>query len=201
MKLPEPGHYEPCPAGTHLATCYEVIDFGSHAFQEGDPRKPQIWIGWELCEEVMDDGRPWVIGRQYTLSSFETAKLRTHLEAWRGSPFKDEDFGPQGKFDIRNLIGASCLINVEHVVNAKGVTKAKPAAVMVPQKGTPRKIKPTNPQVYFSLDPAEFDVATYDGLPEWMQDKIAKSPEWAALRAPAGAVDDEPESVEVDVPF
>ena len=189
MKLPKPteGSFEPAPAGNHLAVCYRLVDLGT---QESPMygAKHQILIGWELTDCMMDDGRPFVIGRRYTLSSHEKARLRHDLESWRGKRFEDRDFGPDGAFDIRNVIGVGCFLNVVHS-DHDGKTYANIEAVAALPKGTPAPTLANSP-VYLSLDQGEFDSDVFNGLSDRMRETIAASPEFQALqpRRKAGPV-------------
>lgn len=208
MKLPVPsegGKFERCPEGNHVAVCFEVIDIGTvETTYLGETKKQRkIWIGWEISNETMEDGRPFVIGKRYTLSSFEKATLRKDLESWRGRKFKDEDFGPGGLFDIKQVIGKGCLLNVVYT-EKEGKTYANIETVAALPKGT---VTPplVNKQTYLSLDPDEFDPAAYESLGERMKATIAESPEFKGLEnlvllsqsgAPAAGPDDDD-----DIPF
>lgn len=180
MRLPTPaaGTFEKCPAGNHLATCYEVIDLGTQAVKtmDGERMKRQIWIGWETPHELMEDGRPFVIGRKYTLSGHEKSSLRKDLESWRGKAFSTEDFG---SFQIEKLIGKSCFLNVVHTQNGDK-TYANISSVAALPKGT-ASVEPVNAPVYFSLDAEDFAATVLEGLSEYFQGVITSSPEYAAL--------------------
>ena len=123
------GDFEPPPAGNHRAVCYRVIDLGTQQTEYQGQTKYQrkIMLSWELCDEIMpargDFGpKPFSMSQRYTFSSHEKAVLRQHLESWRGVPFQDSDFGPGG-FDIRNVLGKSCLLNVVHEIKNGKITQ------------------------------------------------------------------------------
>ena len=183
MKMPVPVSgegFERCPAGNHLAVCYEVIDLGTQesTFNNEVKKARKVWIGWETPHETMEDGRPFVIGRRYTLSGHEKSTLRKDLESWRGKSFTDEEFGAEG-FDIQSVIGKACFLNVVH--NEKGdKTYSNIASIAALPKGTttPELI---NSQVYFSLDPVDFDHEVYNALSDRMKETIAASPEFQKL--------------------
>jgi hypothetical protein len=182
MKLPTPtsGSFEKCPPGNHLATCYEVIDLGTQTIeskQYGTNTRHQIWIGWEIPNETMEDGRPFVIGRKYTFSMSDKSAFRKHLESWRGKPFSDADYET---FLVENLIGAGCFLNVVHSTNGDK-TYANIEAVAALPKGT-KAAELINDRVFFSLDPDEFDQDVFNGLSEYFQGLIQQSPEWQALK-------------------
>jgi len=187
MKLPEAsasGTFEKCPPGNHVAVCYEVIDMGTQETSFGE--KYQVWIGWETPEEKMEDGRPYVIGKRYTFSMNEKANLRQDLESWRGKPFKDEELGAGGSFEVQNLIGQGCLLNVVHVDKGEN-TYANIQTVAPLPKGM--KSPPlTNDRTFLCLDPSEFDRDTFDGLSDRMKETITKAPEFSALNGKGGTV-------------
>lgn len=181
MKLPAAsgGSFEKCPAGNHLACCYEVIELGT---QDGGTFGPkhEIWIGWETPNETMEDGRPYVIGKRYNLSMNEKATLRLHLESWRGKPFTDNDIGPSGTFELQDIIGQACFLNVVHT-ERDGRTWANIEAVTPLPKGV--KSEPlVNERKFIALNKEEFDQEAFDSLSERMQEMIKSSPEYQALK-------------------
>lgn len=186
MKLPsnEGGTFEKCPSGNHLAVCYQVVDLGTQQTNYGPKRR--VWLGWETPHETMDDGRPYVIGKQYTLSANEKATLRKDLESWRGSPFKDSEFGPAGTFEIQSVIGHGCFLNVVHTESGERVYANVQTVAPMP-KGT-NAPEPINTPTFVSLDPEEFDSEAFDRLSDWMKQKVAASPEFKKLGAKASAV-------------
>lgn len=108
------------PVGVFAARCWSMVDLGTQRVEfQGDVKhQRKVQIGWELFGEdengeplVTDDGLPMVISKRYTLSLSPKSRLRPDLEAWRGRPFTDEE--AKG-FDLHNLIGAPCMINVTH---------------------------------------------------------------------------------------
>lgn len=195
MYLPEPtaGDFELAPAGTYLAVCYRVIDLGTQksTFQGKEKSAHKILISWELQGEdsMMKDGRPFTIGQRFTWSMHEKASLRKTLESWRGVAFTERDFGPHG-FNIKNIIGKSCLLTVAHkeegdkiYANITAVTK-----LMKGMQGNP----PVNEKLYLWLHREYFEESTFHKLGQGLQGIIMKAPEYAELQAPA-TVPGEPE--------
>jgi len=185
MPTPNGGDFMPPPAGTHLAICYRVIDLGTQLSEyQGETKSAhKIMIGWELCEERMEDNRPFSISQRYTFSSHEKSRLRQDLESWRGTRFHDSDFaGPPNGFHVRKVLGVPCLLNVVHNTRG-GKTYANIAAISKPVKGmaVPALV---NEKVYLSLDPGEFSEETWDKLSSGLRAIIEKSPEYQQLRRP-----------------
>lgn len=185
MKMPKPsegGNFQRVSEGLHYAVCYQVIDLGTQVVEWQGERKEQrkVQISWEVPEErVEDTGHPCSIHNRYTFSSHEKAKLRHDLESWRGKSFTDEELDPDNPkgFDIRNLLGKACQINVVHN-ERNGKTYANIASIVPPPKGkqTPDT---ENEHIYFSMDnPAEFDRDAFNKLPDFLQEIIRKSPQY-----------------------
>lgn len=190
--LPKPGEnsFQPVPQGNHVAICYRVIDLGT---QDGEymgkkNRRHKLLVSWELPDEKMDDGRPFTIGKKYTWSTEEKASLRKDLESWRGKAFTAEDFGPNG-FDIKNVIGVPCLLNVVH--DKKGdKTYSNIASVARLPRGMSAP-SPVNKPVYLWLSKEEFSINTFDSLSDNLKEAITQSPEYRALSEPERVVDED----------
>ena len=111
--------FTPCPAGSHIAVCCDVVDLGliETNYKGQKPKKQhKIKIVWQT-PEIRDDGKPFLVSKRYTNSLHEKAALRKDLEAWRGRSFTDEEL--QG-FDVETVISVGCMLGVIH--NASGGT-------------------------------------------------------------------------------
>ena len=170
---------EPTPAGTHHGVCYGVIDIGtqpSNNPQYADTHR--CIIMWELPQlrlEIEKDGekldKPRVISRELTISLSEKSHMRPLLESWRGRPFNMEELVA---FDLANLVGANCLLNVIHK-DSNGKTWANVAAAS-PLLSNMEKLKPENDTIFFSMD--DHGLLVPENIPEWIQNKIMNSREW-----------------------
>lgn len=179
MRLPEENSFTPPPAGAHTAVCIGFVDMGTQAsfYEDGKPSH-KVRITWEI-DEQMDDGRPFTISKTYTWSMNDRATLRSHLESWRGRPFKKEDFGPNG-FDTKNLLAKPCTLTIQHK-EVNGQERAVVAGVAPPMKGV-KAFTPHNPLTYLTLDADSFSQEVFDGLGEKTREAIAGSPEYVALK-------------------
>lgn len=148
------GDFTPCPAGLHRAVCIAYIDLGT---QEGQKYmcpgetvwKQQVVIMWETPDETIEvDGetKPFVVSKFYTKSLSDKANLTADLESWRGRSFTKEEL--KG-FDLDNILGAPCQINVVHETKNNKV-RARVANVLPLSKGM---VKPTP-----SIKPWRYDV-------------------------------------------
>ena len=171
--------YEPTEAGVHHGVCYAVIDIGtqpSNNPQYADTHR--CMIIWELPSlrmEFESDGeqfnKPRVISRELTISLSEKSHMRPMLESWRGRPFNGEELMA---FDLQNLIGVNCLVNVVHK-KVETKTYANVMAVM-PLSKDMQKLQPENPTIFYSMEDNGLNFP--DTIPEWIQKKIHNSIEY-----------------------
>lgn len=183
-------------AGAVLGRCYMVADLGTQdtSFQ-GKPKKAhKVLLSWELAQP-MEDGRPFSISSRYTLSLFDQAILRQHLESWRGKTFTDEELAG---FDVKNVLGKYCFLSIVH--NKEGEkTYANVKGIMPVPKGM-QKFEPVNKDVHFDIDTSDINI-----IPEWVQNVVKKSDEWkakgAAPAAGARANGNKFDDMEDDIPF
>lgn len=202
--IPRPGSdFEITPEGTFPAVCYRIIDLGTQPqTYKGQPSEPKhvVMISWELHDEdtMMSDGRPMTAHRRFTWSMSPKANLRKTLEAWRGKPFQDSDFDT---FDIRNLLGVGCLVQITHR-EREGNTYANVGAVVKMAKGmhTP---EPKNALECLWLSPDLFDQELFDNLSEKMQETIKQAPEYEEIVSGGAGTKQQPSSAkdEDDTPF
>lgn len=184
------GGFEPVGEGLHTAICTSVIDLGDQYNERFGNKQRKVRITWEVDDETVTvDGeeKPRIISKEYTLSLSDKATLRRDLESWRGAKFSDDDIYVDG-FDLQNILGKPCQITVVHNVSKSGKTYADIAGIVPLQKGmTPPRH--SGDLVYFALD-SDNDLSMIDTFPQFIQDKIKKSPTYeqlvAANNAPKG---------------
>ena len=170
---------KPCPPeGMHPARLYSIVDLGTHedTYQGVSTLKHKVCLTWELyTEPMMDDGRPYVIGKEYTITAgkfgpyiAKTSALYDTIKTWMKWDEKDIKIGKLGK-----LIGQTALITVNHEKGKTDPTKvySKMGPVLPLMKGMtcPDQI---NPSIVYELNGDGFDA-----LPEWQQFKIKKCKE------------------------
>ena len=162
--------FEPIEEGVHVGVIINVIDLGTQRNEKFDSEARKVLITWELPNETINiDGeeKPRVISKMYTLSLHEKARLRGDLETIRLRKFSSEEI--ENGFDIFQMIGSNCQLQVEH--NDRGY--ANIVSVMALPKGT-MELEATNPAKTFEIE--QEDVP--EGLPSWIQDIIKKSKEY-----------------------
>lgn len=98
----------PAPEGVNHAVCVDVVDLGivNGAF---GPRK-KVRLMWE-SEQTRDDGKRFLIAKQYSPSLHEKASLRKDLKQWRGRDFSADELK---KFDLESIIGVPCQLVIVH---------------------------------------------------------------------------------------
>lgn len=187
--------FELAPAGAHIARCFRIIDLGTQTFQvKGETKQAhQCLLTWELGK-TMSDGKPYTINEKFSLSLNEKSRLSAILEGWRGIKFTDEQ--RRGGFDIQQMLGKLCFLNVVHS-NRGDKTFANVASAMPVPDGMPEP-RSVNSQLYFSLSTPDQNVL--EALPKYYRELIEKSPEYQRMNSKvavaAGSAD-----LDDDLPF
>ena len=158
---------------TYPAVCYALVDLGEQYSATFDKYSRKVCIGWELVGETITiDGEevPRSFFNTYTASLSTKSQLRKDLTSWRGKEFTVEEL--KG-FNLRNIVGVPCMIQIVHRKSADGSkTYANLASVTKIPKGFPAP-KGTLPEMIYDIE--ENDPADVEKLPQWMQDKIKGS--------------------------
>lgn len=124
------GAFTPAPEGLHQAVCVDVVDKGIQETQWGP--KQQIKLVWQVEAVDPETEFRFQVHQTYTSSLNEKAKLRQHLEAWRGKKFKVEEL--KG-FDVEKLIGVNCQLQIVHNLADAGRVWANVQAIVPLGKG------------------------------------------------------------------
>lgn len=202
-----PKEFEICPPGIHLARCYSVVDLGTQKNEYMGQVKflRKIRISWEIhgTDENgqpirMKDGRPFGVFDDYTYSWSPKSNLRVDLQSWRNKPFSEEE---TRRFDLGKLLDQFCMLNIiEHksktgriYANINGIT---PVPNVMKQAGLPNGVNPT--KLFYLRQP---DMQVFEGLPEYVKNKIMSSPEWAKLNLKPVGQEFSNEPVDSDIPF
>jgi hypothetical protein len=131
------------PEGTFPAVCVDEIDLGKVKSTYGGEERERnmVRLVWQIDEEMdnataakysMPPGSRHIVKQDYTASLDEKAKLRKHLQSWRGRVFTLEELAG---FDLENVVGIPCLISIAHATGKKGGRFANVEGVMKPPKG------------------------------------------------------------------
>lgn len=201
------GNFERCPPGLHLARCYRIVDLGTQQSEYMGQVKHlrKIMVAWEIrggddqgVNILMNDGRPFSIFKNYTLSWSEKANLRIDLQAWRGKAFSEEELR---RFDLKTVLGAWCMLNIIERAGKNGNTYSNingitPVPSIIKQNGLPA---PVNKNEIFNM--SEPDMAVYQGFSDNLKKKIEASPEWKKIGKTTTVEKTEPAIEDDDIPF
>jgi hypothetical protein len=186
-------------AGNHHGVCVAVIDLGTQYNETFNKEQLKVMITWELPDfPIVDENQELkgyrLISKEYTSSLSEKANLYADLISWRGRDFTPEQL--EG-FNIKNVLGANCLVNVIHVTKGNK-TYANVSAVAKLPKGM--TAKEATYKLWYDMDEGVENIP--EGIPDWIKDKIKKSKEWMSLGSNETPPDDyEPPVEDLDIPF
>lgn len=207
------GNFERCPTGNILGRCYRIIDLGTQKSEYMGQVKylHKIMLGWEVFPSdddgkvsYMNDGRPFSIFKNYTLSWSDKANLRLDLQSWRGKPFSQEELR---RFDLNNVMSKWCQLNIIERQGQNGNTYSNvdsiaPVPTAQKQVGFPDAV---NNNELFNLQ--EPDMKLFETFSDNLKAKITSSPEWQKLQGNNSTesknVDEKPSFADFDdsIPF
>lgn len=178
--------------GTHTAILYSIIDLGTQVTDGAHGIKSQhkIQFTWEICDECLEDGRPFSISRRYTASLHEKSQLVSDIRAWTGT-------APKHPFNVSALLGKTCNLTVTHQ-EKNGKTYANIAAITPLKKGEKVPVQ-INENVIFDLK--DFKAATFEKFPPYLKEIIEKSPEYQNLGKPKESPKTSYDDLNDDIPF
>ena len=185
------GDFTPVPAGVHIGVCNQVIDLGTHdnTYQGETKKRHEVYIGWQIPALLIDvevDGKQekhtMEIGNFYTMSLNAKAKLRKHLDAWRGRDFTKEELDG---FELFSIIGAACQLQVTNTTAQDGKVKAKVETIMALPAGVPKPELVGDAVTYSLDDGGEIGAGVKQGLAKI----ISTSFEWQAMCRAEGTTD------------
>ena len=193
----KPVDYKALESGSYIARLVIIAGVGTQEEQDFRTKVPryvdEIYMVFECLDYTRQhkDGSPFMInvnGRQvpepqtirgtYTRSLGSKAKLARHLSGWLG-----KDPGDDESFDLEaECLGKACILTI-----AKKVSETTGNEY--------NTIESIGPLVRGMQEPAEsiitpicYDVenhtdASFEALPEWLQEVVKRSSEWADTHA------------------
>lgn len=173
---------EPISAGMHVAICYAVIDLGVQFSEVWQKEQHKIMLIWETDEEMTTaegEKKPKAISKEFVLSLHEKSDLYKTLISWRGKAFTPEELAG---FDVGNVLGAPCLLNIVTVEkNDKVYSNIGSITPLMRGQTAPALV---NKKVYFELTAETLE--QINDLPQWIADKIRKSVTYSKLTEKSG---------------
>ena len=170
----------PVEEGTHLGVCSMLIDLGMQYSEIYKKSQRKVLIGWELPDETIEiDGemKPRVLSKRYTANLSEKSNLRKDLASWRGRDFTPDELKA---FDLKNIVGASCLLTIIHSKNGEKTYANIQSVVKLP-KGMAKQAL-SEPPVVFDLDTDPLE--RVEDMPAWIAELIKKSETYQARITP-----------------
>ena len=149
--------------GIHNAVCIGVVFTGTQPSIYNNSKK--VTLVWEVCE----NNNSKLFSRDYTYSYHEEAKLRLHLESWRGRPFTATELS---KFKLRNILGVPCKLEIAK--NNKNYKQVENVYRFPAKEQAPNH---KSELIYFDI----LDETTYSvipNIPYYIVEKIKNSPEY-----------------------
>ena len=189
--------YKLHPSGLAMGTLVRILDLGTQkvTWQGAVKMQRKVMFTFELHGEgyAMDDGKPMVQSKRYTLSLNQQSGLRADLESWAGKGLSEDQL--KG-FNLKDLLGKWAYLNLTHseregktYCNIMGLN---PVPSQVAKAGFPEIV---NPFVYLNLQ--EYDKTIFDGLSDGLKKVIMESAEWQNCN---GGSPNEPDELN-DLPF
>lgn len=179
----------PLPAaGMQQGVLYSIIVLGTQKTEYMRKVKKQFKfnVSWELPHlpklEYEDDNgqkilRPQCVFKTYTRSLYAKSNLAQDLSGWRGVDFSKEE---ENGFDVFTILkpGLNALLQITHYEGNEGKMRAKYISMSQLMPGMTEKI-PENPIVEY--EPTMLDNFP-EGMPDWAQEAVVKSPEYQAMK-------------------
>lgn len=173
----------PVEPGVYMAVCIGCVDLGEQYNETFKNHSNKCLYIWELIGETIEvDGeqKPRQLSKEFTISSSSKSNLRKFLESWNGKSYSDDEFA---ELDLFDQIGKSCQLNV--VLN--DTKEYANVDNLMPLPRGMAAFTTSTPEIRWDL--GAWDDEVFKTLPEWIQDKIKKSTEYAMMHAPETAIE------------
>lgn len=185
----------PMTPGTKMGICVGFVGIGEQmtTYKGSSTRKDQVLVTIEFpSEKVEIDGemKPRQLSKSMTRTTDKKGTFSKTVSSWFAKNFTEEELEAIGEDD---LLMRPCMVTVslsddEQYANIDNI-------VQYPE-GLPI---PTTTTVPFSFDVEEWDDEVFKTLPEWIQDKIKKSTQYAMMHAPETVIEVKEEVAKEDV--
>jgi hypothetical protein len=186
-----------------------LVDLGHQKTNWDNQEKwtPKVRLTFELPDqtdeyEVEEKGKvtkiskPMVVSIEQTRSLGEKASLRKLLEQWRGQTFTAKELQ---SFSLKNLLGKPAMLTLIHKTSQQGRQYCAIAGASKLPKGMTAPAKTVNDQLYYEIEQGE--AGQFSDMPEWLQEKIRASKEFATAAGKPTAIKAELDADGNQVPF
>jgi hypothetical protein len=165
--------FELVPEGIYDARLIWILDLGTHQdiFDGVTRYKRSLYLGWELIGTAMTDGRPFMVGKEYTITNgkygpyiAKTSNLFKLLRAWQ--KWDEKQAGRVSSLGGLLAVMAPASISVAHEPNKKDATKTNVILEMI-------KAAKKDPAPAVNL-PMSYEVGEDfpEHLPDWVKKKV-----------------------------
>lgn len=180
----------PAP-GVHVARLIAILDYGKQVDSYDPDGRDKVEFVWELPEELHvfneDKGeQPLVVDRKFGNTLGRGSKLKDAIEGMIGTKIK-----PDFEFDSLKYELCQLTLDIEDDGEYKNVIIKSFSPLGKEQ--LKKKYPHFNDWIMLDLSTNEdetsnFDQESFDALPQWKKDNIAKSPDFKLLEAEGIAV-------------
>lgn len=180
-------------AGATVGILRDLVDLGHQKTNWDGEEKwtPKVRLTFELPDqllegEVTENGKttkvtkPMIVSIEQTRSLGERASLRKLLEQWRGQAFTAKELQA---FSLKNLLGKPAMLTLVHKTSQQGRQYCAIAGASKLPKSMKAPAAAQGEHVYYEIEQGEG--GDFSKLPEWLQNKIRESREFAGAAAPA----------------
>lgn len=183
VKKPEKTAVPPLAGGTYAAVCIGIVDLGEQYNERFKKVQNVVSLTFEIAGETVERGsgpEPRWLSREYTKTLGEKANLTRDLQKLLGE-------GDLDGFDLRVLLGRACLLSVQCRERPDGARFNRVEGLMALPKGMPAPVAASETFLFDMDDPATH--AVLPTLPQFLREKVERSPTWARLHAGAEEMD------------
>lgn len=176
LSVPQTKSFVPAPAGSHVVRLFQMIDLGMQDFihQGQTSRNHKIYLSFELPEELMENGQPFIVGKEVILSlasgkrdsmllQMATALINKQLTGADLAELKTDLFKLNGKYAIANIVHRTAALT--------GNVRAEIVSLTPLMKGMNKPV-PVNEEFTFSLEQT-VSQAHLDKIPAFLRRKIS----------------------------
>src|SRR5687768_7459405 len=162
--------------GVHVSRLIQIIDWGSQIDKYSDEGRAKVEFVWELPQSLHvfneDKGeQPLIVSRKYGNTLGRGSAMKKDIESMLGHKIEND-------FELDSLVGELCMLNLSIEQDGEYQNVVIQSLMPLTKELSKKKFPEFNDQFVFDLD--NFNQEIYDSLPEWKQEQIAKSPEYAA---------------------
>jgi hypothetical protein len=171
------------PEGNHPARIYELIEIGTvEGSWMGQPKmNHNVRVSFEFPTKkfVFNEekgAQPFVLSREMSLSLGEKANLRKIVEAVEGRKLTDAE---AVNYDVLTIVGKPLLVTVSHTEpNQEGIQYANATTFSAVIEGL--TVAPLYNPIRV-LTYGEWNSETFNSLPDFLKEKMVKTPEYQQM--------------------